>query len=423
MVDAINAPVHRWPMRLLNAAGAGLNRFRPRRPLNAREILDAAMRNVRLEDFGEMDFVESLQLLAADYEQTAGLTPVGVVSVRDMLVRAAETRLLLQREWRTRPEFLDVPLADPLYVIGLPRTGTTLLYNLLCQDPASRPLMFWEALNPAPLRSEWNGSPPRRRRLRARFTAGVTHYLAPELKRIHVLRGDGPEECGWLMNSSFVSQMFSLHGRIPNYMNSYWELPASRWKTVYGEYRKTLLSLQAGHVDRHWILKSPVHRGTMSELLEAIPNARIVATQRDPRQVIASCCSLIATSQAILSRSVDPVRTGLDVLNQLAIAEARAVESAARQRDRILDVAYDALVRDPVGTVRTIYQHYSMPFTAEFETRMRNWLRDHPQNRYGRHAYSLEQFGLTPEAVAERFSPTPSVIPPAGDVSPPASRR
>lgn len=394
----------RWPIRVLNSAGRVWMRGRGRRPIDVERILDSARRATGLSNWGSDDFITPLTDLARDFDEQADLSPLGRLSIRKSLQGFVENRLLLERHWSEHPEHLSVPVSRPLYVIGLPRTGTTLLYNLLCLSTEARPLLFWEALHPAPRPSEWRHGGHAARLRQARAAVRGIRWAAPGIDRIHELVADGPEECGWLLNNTFVSQMFSLHGRIPNYLKTHWLRPAEALLPAYEYYRKSLLALQGGAMSRRWVLKSPMHLGPLAALVGAVPEARIVWNHRAPDDVIASCCSLIATSHGLLSESIDLHKIGQEVVEQLAFAVREANAARAVAGGRLFDVTYASLIADPVGVVRSILQHFGEPLTDEHAARMRKWLAEHRQHRHGAHRYSLEQFGLTSNEIRTKFA-------------------
>ncbi len=391
-------------VRIFNFVGSCARRWGFARPLNAQRILDAACRKTGLHDFGGDEFRQPLELLVHDYEHSAHLHPFGRLCVANLLKTAATNRLLLQAAWKRHPEYLDVPLRRPLYVVGMPRTGTTLLYNLLCQDPAARPLMAWETMFPARTLREEQTENDRPRKFRAKVTIDVMNRMAPSLKSVHAMHADAPEEDGWLMNNTFVSLMFTLNGCIPNYSQYLRELSQAECRRVYEFYATQLQLLQAGDQKRHWVLKSPVHQPTLQALLETVPDAYVVQTHRDPRKVIPSCCSLLSITRGILSDHHDLQESGREFAERMAYAVRRGMEARERFRSRICDVSFENLINDPVGVVQQIYGRLGYQFSAEMELAMRKWLAENPQHKHGPHRYTLEQFGLTEADIEHIFA-------------------
>jgi hypothetical protein len=369
--------------------------------LKFRIDVDRMLQNVRkrtgLEPIDQR-FQEPLRLLADALNDEAHLHPFGRIMMSFGLRLFLQNRICLEHAWKSRPELLETPVRRPLYVIGLPRTGTTLLYNLLCQDPRGRPLMGWESLFPiAPPRG------PDRRRVRGRRFVARLNRLAPRLKAVHEFVSDGPEECTWLLHNSFLSGSFLLQARIPTYADYLKALPREAWRRVYAEYAQTLQLLQHDSAGRHWVLKSPAHQVGLAALMDVIPDACIVQTHRDPRKVIPSCCSLFSVVRGLYSDDVCDRTLGEEVLDELDIALTRAMAARDERPDRVFDVRFERLMDDPVGTVKSIYRRFGYDYDPRMDDAMRRWLRDNPQGKHGKHAYSLEQFGLTEQRVAEVF--------------------
>lgn len=390
-------------VKLFNGIGGTLRRIGLGRTLSVDGILSAARRSTGLKDFGSDDFLEPLALLIDEFENTARLHEFGHYCMRRLLQQHAENRLLLEAAWKRHPEYLAQPLNRPLYVVGMPRTGTTLLYNLLCQDPKSRPLLVYETLYPAGTEKQERNNDVRYRRFKARLVVKAMNRLAPNLKQIHAIDPDGPEECGWLMNNTFVSLMFLLDGVVPRYFEYFSNLSHERMLSVYQYYARSLQLLQAGETGRHWILKSPVHQGTLRPLMETIPQANIIQTHRDPLNVIPSLCSLVSMTRGIFSDHVNPQTTGPEIAARMvqAVNNAKSVEETFP--DRIANVVFDKLVKDPVGTVRAIYERFGYQYSDELEAGMKRWLAANPQGKHGTHKYELEQFGLSADAIKKCF--------------------
>jgi hypothetical protein len=390
-------------VRLFNAVGGVIRRLGWERTISPDRILDAARRKTRLDDFGNDDFREPLALLCEEYQTTAGLHPFGHFCMSKLLQSHAENRLKLTAAWKRHREWLQQPLVRPLYVIGMPRTGTTLLYNLLCQDPNARPLMVWETLYPAATEREELRNSHRYRQWKASTVVKAMNRLAPNLKQVHAIEPDGPEECGWLMNNSFVSLMFLLNGKLPRYFQYVKDLPHERMLAVYDYYKRQLQLLQAGETKQHWVLKSPVHQGTMAPLLENIPEAHVIHTHRDPIKVIPSLCSLMCMTRGIFTDRLDQSQVGPELAERMVSAVEKGAEAEQTYGRRITNVLFDSLVKDPIGTVRGVYEQFGYQYSAEMETGMQRWLDNNPQGKHGAHKYELEQFGLTKADIEREF--------------------
>lgn len=390
-------------IKVFNAIGGALRSVGCEREITVDRLLRSAQRSTGLSDFGSDDFLEPLSILVHEFQNTANFNPFGHSCMRRLLQQHLENRLLLEAAWKRHPEFLQQPLNRPLYVVGMPRTGTTLLYNLLSQDPNSRPLMIWETLYPAPTEKEDRKNDDWYRRFKSKVVVKGMNWLAPNLKQIHAIEPDTPEECGWLMNNTFVSLMFLLDSALPTYFEYFRNLPHERLLRVYDYYRRELQLVQRGDTQRHWILKSPIHQGTLLPLMESIPQANIIQTHRDPKKVIPSCCSLVCTTRGIFTDHLDVKATGDEFATRMTHAIENARKAEEKFPERMTDVLFDDLVKDPLGTVKRIYERFGYRYSEEMEAGMKRWLAENPQGKHGAHKYELEQFGLTDAEIDRVF--------------------
>ena len=388
-------------LRLANAMGRGLARIGIRASLEEESLLRAARRFTRLSDFGDDEFREPLRRLLEAHEEQGGLSPVGRALKRLDFADMLATRLRVRHQILRRPELVEEPVRSPIIVTGLPRSGTTLLQRLLSLDVDARPLLAWEAIWPAPL-PRFRGREDARIRYARRIVAMTRRYL-PDFDRMHPLDPEGPEECTRLLESSFRWSSFGLESRLPSYAAWVEEqgpgfmVPAYRW------YATQLQVLQGAGNPGRWVLKSPHHVANLRPLFDVIPSARVVVLVRDPREGVASTCSLYA----FLGQSTfDHLRTGRFgplLAKSLAGALTRGLEVAAEEPDRVRVVRYEDLVADPIGTLEEIHAAFGFPVSAALERAVRGWLAANPQGRHGVHTYDLESYGIDEESVLELF--------------------
>jgi hypothetical protein len=365
-------------------------------------LLEEARRRTHLEDFGDDAFRDPLRRVLAAYDNDAALTLLGRIAARQDTLRLLSNRLRMQDDRRRHPEIGAEEVRQPIFVTGLPRTGTTLLHLLLAQDPAHRAPLNWESMFPSP--------PPERARHQrdARIAMAERqirwfHRLNPEFRKIHPVGARLPEECLIITSHSFRSFQFETSHHVPSYQ--LW-LEASDLRPSYEEHRRFLQHLQWHCRADRWVLKAPAHLYGFDAIFSVYPDARVVLTHREPLEVVASMASLHAVLRSTFSDGVDPVAVGAEVTQRWAEGMRRALEvrdSGRVDERQFLDVHYVDLVRDPIGTVKRIYAHYDMPFTEVAEQRMRRVLAENPKDKHGRHVYSLEQFGLDAEEEAERY--------------------
>jgi hypothetical protein len=404
---APSGPLWSWPhipawVRVLNAAGAALGRLGLRQPsLDPRSLLAAAEGRAGLADWGDGRFREGLENLVGSFEAQGTAHTFGRIFFREYVIRLLVSRLRIQDDLKCYPEILDVPIRRPLFITGLPRTGTTLLHRLLSEDSAGRPLLFWETLEPSPPpRAETRRSDPRI--ARARKATRTMNALAPGIAVAHLYEAESPEECNNLFAHSMMAGMLGFMFDVPGFVE--W-LRQQELIEPYRYLRRQLQLLSWRCPGDHWILKSPAHLFGLDALLAAFPDACIVLTHRDPRQSIPSLCSLAAAFRGITCRRIDLARLGAEINEAMGTGVDRALAVRAKaDPGRFLDVPYSSMTADPIGTAREVYRHFGYESSPEFEERMRRWLAENPQHKQGVHRYSLDQFGLSAVDIDARFA-------------------
>ncbi len=364
------------------------------------ELLDAARAATGLEDFGEGAWREHFRTLLRAYDEESCLAPAGVEMVRGELIGALSARLGCEAAWRRDPSMLRRPIERPLFILGLPRSGTTSLHWLLAQDPANQLLEYWLAAapRPRPPRPTWEAEPA--------YQAAVSvlewiYETDPSLKAIHWMEADGPEECRHLFVQSFLDHTFDSNATIPSYTR-YFE--AQDMRPAYERHRDVLQLVGSTSPERRWVLKYPAHMRELEALLAVYPDACIVQTHRDPASVLPSVCSLVTSWRSLYEGSADARAIGAWQLELYAgmIERAMAVREANDPK-HFFDLPFRELVTDPVAAVQRIYTHFGFEWTVAAERRMRAWQEGNPQHKHGGHPYTLAEFGLREEEITERF--------------------
>ena len=357
-----------------------------------------------LDDFGDPSFRDGLEVLIRSGAEEGRLTPIGEAALEGMSVGSLCARLRVVDWHASHPELRTTAVERPIFLIGLPRTGTTALSHLLSVDPANRSLLNWEVNEPVPpAGADWRNDP---RFLAALEAPDIFEMVNPEFKAIHHDPVDMPIECATVLGQHFRSLHLSTTFFVPSYME--WVRTVDH-RPAYEWHRSVLQVLQSGHGGR-WQLKSPVHLIDPASLLAVYPDARFVITHRDPVEIVASVCSLARSLGGTFSdadwtdyvRTVWPEVVAELVDHQLAF---RAEQEAAGYGDAFVDVPYSSLVTDPIGAVRDLYAALDEPFTDEAEAAMRTHTQTHVKDRFGRHSYSLEEWGLDRDVLTERFGP------------------
>ena len=366
-------------------------------------LAEASARRDGLSDFGPGDFREALRVLVVALRDEARLSPQGCVLLREKLVAQLANRLVIEDYCKRYPEILEQPIEDPLVIVGLPRTGTTLLQRALAVDPQFSKAQWWETRYPAPLPGEPLERPEQRIAQARAEVAGMIEFL-PQLLAIHPLDAEQPDEEFMLMEHSFLCAMDS-YVDVPAY--TAW-LDAQDQTQVYRYLKQMLQFLQWQQArrgiapGRRWLLKSPQHLHGLELLFEVFPRAQVVLTHREPGQTIPSLASFIHTLWQLYSDQADPARVG----QQWSRRMARALRHAMQVREgmpagRFLDVRFEESLSDPLGVVERIYAFAGLELTPDCHTAMLRWLADNGREKRAAHQYSAEQFGLD-EATFER---------------------
>lgn len=390
------------PVALANRAGRTLSQLGvPVVSLERDSLLRAAENRTGLSDFGSDAFLEPLGVLLRSIEHEAELTPVGRLITRTRLVGVLSNRLLAEEAFKKHPEILDEPLTAPVVIAGLQRTGTTMLHRLIAADGDFRALASWEALNPAePPTSRWQRGNPRLRA--ARLSEKGLAYLSPDFFAIHPVEAESPEEEVILLDYSFLSTVAEATLNVPTY--SAW-LEQQDQTPAYEYLAKLLKYLQWQRRGERWILKTPHHLEWLDTLLKVFPDAKVIQTHRDPVKTMASFCSMIAHGRGVFSDAVDPADVGRHWGDKVVRLIDRAMKTRERaSRGTFIDVSYYDLMDDPMAQVRRIYDFIERDLTDARMNAMKNSLRVNVKNKYGKHRYQLESFGLTRESFEPRIA-------------------
>ncbi|VFN02193.1 MAG: Phosphopantetheine attachment site, partial [Candidatus Kentron sp. G] len=360
--------------------------------LSTDRLLEEAARQTGLTDFGEDGFREPLDILLGSLREEAHLNEQGVFTMHRMILRLLTNRLLTEKAFADDPSMNDTPVDRPLFILGFPRTGTTLLHNLLACDPNARWLRLWEGLYPAPAPRSLTDDP---RIEQAEQWVADLEKFTPRLVTAHKLAARGPDECHWLMEHTFADMIFGARAPIPGYAEWLMTQKADADPRFYRYYRRQLQMLGAHCRGRHWVLKAPRHLSGLAGLLAVFPDARIVQTHRDPSAVLPSMCSLSESLQSPFIDGLDKHALGANSYRQLkwGAEQARGARAAAKPA-QFFDVHYKELVADPIGTARRIYDYHGYEYSGRFEANMKGWLAENPQHKHGVHRYTLEEYGL-----------------------------
>ena len=375
------------------------------KPITVRAVLSDARRKVGLDDFGDEGFLEPLEVLVDSINREARLNPVGHMIIRGRIVGVLTNKLVAQDTIKRHPEILDIEVEAPIVVAGLARTGTTMLHRLIAQDPAIRSLASWEAINPAPAKQK-DGQKKDPRFAQAALAAKGLKYMSPGFFAIHPAEPDAPEEEVILLEQAFLTTTPEAMMNVPTY--SKW-LEAQDHVPAYQALRRMMQYLQWQRPgigkDVRWVLKTPHHQEYFDPLLQVFPKALLVHTHRDPLKTSPSLFSMLTHLQMIFSDEVDPKRVASHWLGKIENMARRALATRERVADRgFIDVSYYDLIKDPLPEVVRIYEAAGLELTTPTVRLMQASQKVNKQHKYGRHKYSLADFGMTKEDVEPRIA-------------------
>jgi len=388
------------PVRLFNGFGALLEKSRIQSTrLFAADLIASAKRRSSLDDFGEGDFSEALSRLLESCQDEARLNLIGKIALQTDVLETLCVRLQMERDRQLYPDITRQEIRDPLFIVGLPRSGTSVLHRLLAADPAHRSPLMWEVRSPSPPTRD----DEKRRIQRATQSCNFFNWLAPTFRYVHTVGAEIPQECVSLMTPTFLSDQFDAMYYVPSYRTWFFRQDL---RPAYKYHRRFLQHLQFRRAARRWILKAPTHMFALPALLSVYPDARFVQTHRTPVDAMASVSSLVTILRSAFSDAVDPFivyREAIDYWSE-------TIDKFLRERDsladnRICDIQYDEIRRAPIRAVRRIYEFFGWSLSREAEQNMRTLIASQAKRQSANHRYDLSQFGANAEDVLSAFRP------------------
>ncbi|MCH9728585.1 MAG: sulfotransferase [Actinomycetia bacterium] len=376
----------------------------PRTDVGTVEDLHAsAVKACGLDDFGIDDdnYREALAVLLESFRRDADLTELGSKMHRFFVRNALVARLVSEAAFKQYPQHAEVSIQRPIFVTGLPRTGTTVIHRLLTADPAHQGLELWlaEFPQPRPPREIWSQNPVFQQ-LDAQFSKA--HRENPDYTGLHYMTADEVEECWQLLRQSLHSVSYETLAHLPTY--SQW-LARQDWTKAYQRHRKNLQLIGLNDPEKRWVLKNPSHLFALDALFAAYPDALVVQCHRPAETIMASMCSLAQHTTEGWSNNFSGEVIGQDSLETwsrgLHLFDAERAKHDAAQ---FCDVDYFEFVKDPIAAVEGIYRQFEIDFTDAARAAMTDM---HAESQKGprapKHTYSLADYGLTDEQVREQF--------------------
>ena len=387
----VSTPSVAWLARLLRLPVANLD---------GSAILRQAARGVGTEDIGDTACLERMDKMLSEVRENDA-TSLSYVYFNALAKRCLMHRSKEQQHFAKHPETLDVAIERPVFVLGFPRTGTTIMQNLLAQEPGRRTLKFWELTHPVPTHED----PEKDRSSRVRAAASdlsIVYRCVPEMAEMHAVSPTTSEECWPLFSMSFSALNVDISSGLSRYGS--WLLEQNMdW--AYREYRQRLQILLHREPANQLILKCPEHLWFLDSLFEVFPDACIVWTHREPLSCIASYCSMVSLNRRTVFGGYDGPAVGAHIAKRFHQGVTRAM--AVRDRigeDRFFDADFRDLVSDPLGMVEKISEHFGLGRTAAGRAAMEEYLKAERKDARGKHRYDSERYGLDPEAVGHMFS-------------------
>lgn len=363
----------------------------------------ASAANDGLTDFGDESFREPLRVLIDAINTEAQLIPEGLFGWQQRTLQLLSHRLRMQELIRQHPEILDEPIARPLFIVSLQRTGTTKLQKVLACDERWNTPVLWEAMFPVPFPGETPGDPTPRIEAAKAWT-DMLYQIAPQIRAAHPMFAEEVEEETYAVELSFRWTVAAISAKIPRYID--WVETHTAVPT-YADLKRTLQVLQWQRGKRRpWLLKAPWHLGFLTALVEVFPDATVVQCHRDPYDSVPSNCALMYLGRSMGRPSLSKLEHGTDVLamNGRQMATHFAQRDALGKNDPTIDVHYKEIVSDAVGVVKKIYAARGETLSSTAEQRIRNWEHDNAQHKFGKFEYSAEEYGITRENVAAAFA-------------------
>ncbi len=362
--------------------------------LIAERLVETAQVGTGLSDMGGDSYAEGLGVLVRDFNRgiaTDLYNERGISRTRDDIVHYLTNRLKITDYLRQRPELAARKIERPVFVMGVPRTGTTLLSNLLGADPARRSTLTWEVDDPVPpATSATLKTDPRALARLAQERAMLA--ANPDMGKYYRGSATYPNECVFFMAHDFKTLMLESKGILPEYKEFIFGCDMA---SAYAYHRK-FLSVLGADAPGTWNLKMPSHALYLEALFAEYPDARVIWTHRDPYAAAASLCSLISLSHQAHMGRIDTAWLGENYPWQAREHAERIMDFRDKfGEDRIIDVHYADMLADPIGVMKRLYTKLGDAFTPEAEAGIAGWLADNPQDKFGRHEYKLAKYGVS----------------------------
>jgi hypothetical protein len=360
-------------------------------------------RKLIINEINDQKILESFSRLTESIMESGRMTPFGYIYINGFLKRFVKNRIRLSRLWAINPEILREPIVNPIIILGLPRSGTTFLFNLMANDQRIRYIRNWEvSVSPIPPKRGCHFLVDRRRSI-GKILLYTQNLLAPHLRHIHDFMLDGPEECTPIFMYGFATQALDPLFYVSSY--SRW-LDEVDYLKNYEFHKKVLQTLQWNEKKEFWLLKSPDHIAGIEGLLKIYPDALLIHLHRDPAESVTSWASLNQIFQGICLSKINDASLGQQVLDRLGNDMDRYMKiRGSIPKEQIVDVYYSDLISDPIDTVNKIYQFFGISSSPDRTKQLKDFIFKDENDRRAKfkHKYSPEDFGLSRNRIHDRF--------------------
>lgn len=371
--------------------------FKPK-PLDAGLMVKSAEKAAG-RTFRDLSFFRPLCILLKSYNEESSLSLFGGLAVKWDIARFLGNVLRLEAEEEAHPEILDEVIARPIFITGLPRSGTTFLHTLLGQDTQNRVPLSWQTIYPYPEKRD-----ARRDGRRARVDQQLRMFerLSPGVSKLHPMAAITPQECTEITAHVFQSLRFDTTHYVPSYQN--WLIEEGH-SAAFRFHKKFLQHLQHQQGRGQWVLKCPDHVFTLDAILEVYPDAQFVFVHRDPMSVLPSVAKLTEMLRAPFTRKLDTMQIGRQVCERWVEGADLIAGDQARHTAQDFHIHYRTLVSQPEAAVEQLYAHFGIEFSATARAAVRRFVQNKPRGGYGVNRYDFAQAGLDPATLYERFHP------------------
>jgi hypothetical protein len=385
--------------RLIDSLGSLVEKLGvPLTRMDTDTLHQLANRETGLSDFGDPYYRDGLDVLLQSIENDANLHFFGRYGTRMVMFTYLSQRLLFVDAQKQSPDIFKPELIAPFIIVGVPRSGTTILHRMLSADAGNAGIPMWRLYRPFPIIGKKDN-----RQAMTRLELQFRRPVFPEMDSKHIIREDKEEECIWMMGLTFHSICFWVVAPVSSYAE--W-LFVQDQKKYYQEYSLLLKVQQQATPGKRLVLKAPDHTPNLGTLLSVIPNARVIHLHRNPTTCLTSANSMFYSAHRAVTNDINPRR--MAEINKKMYSHYLEAGRKARidpaVNNAVLDVQYDQLVKDPMQTVKDIYAHFGTPWSDEYQERLKNFLSDHPKDKHGAHRYTPEQFGQSADELNAHFA-------------------